>query len=347
MLARATAGRAATVDPKAVEAEPSPWPLDPCTPVARASSSSRRERRSTVDAAPSGCRGTALTAALQLGLADRLTELAVAYAKERVQFDRPIGGFQAIKHMLADMLDAHRGRARAAVYSAGAVLDEDAGRQPAPPARPRRQGRRRRRRDRERQGRNAGVRRHGLHVGGRRAPLPEAGVGARDALRERRRATPSSCARSPAIPGSREPKPDAIVMSMTRPQTTVLAALTERLASDPDGPYLEFSNGDGDIVALTAREMDRESNHLAHTLRELGVRARRSRRDAAREPRRAGHQLLRGVEARRGAGADQHRVQGRVPAPPARRLRRRRCSSCRATSRRARSRSSATRPRPR
>lgn len=60
-------------------------------------------------------------------------------------------------------------------------------------------------------------------------------------------------------------------MSMTRPQTTVLAALAERLASDPDGPYLDFSNGGGDSVKLTASEMDRESNHLAHTLSELGV----------------------------------------------------------------------------
>ena len=60
-------------------------------------------------------------------------------------------------------------------------------------------------------------------------------------------------------------------MSMTRPQTTVLVALADRLASDPDGPYLDFSNGGGDSVKLTAREMDRESNHLAHTLRELGV----------------------------------------------------------------------------
>jgi crotonobetaine/carnitine-CoA ligase len=58
---------------------------------------------------------------------------------------------------------------------------------------------------------------------------------------------------------------------MTRPQTTVLAALSERLASDPDGPYLDFSSGAGDSVKLTAREMDRESNHLAHTLRGLGV----------------------------------------------------------------------------
>ena len=44
---------------------------------------------------------------------------------------------------------------------------------------------------------------------------------------------------------------------MTRPQTTVLAALSERLASDPDGPYLDFSSGAGDSVKLTAREMDR------------------------------------------------------------------------------------------
>jgi crotonobetaine/carnitine-CoA ligase len=59
-------------------------------------------------------------------------------------------------------------------------------------------------------------------------------------------------------------------MSMTRPQTTVLAALAERLSSDPDGPYLDFSSA-GESVKLTGREMDREANRLAHTLRELGV----------------------------------------------------------------------------
>jgi crotonobetaine/carnitine-CoA ligase len=57
---------------------------------------------------------------------------------------------------------------------------------------------------------------------------------------------------------------------MTRPQTTVLAALAERLSSDPDGPYLDFSSA-GESVKLTGREMDREANRLAHTLRELGV----------------------------------------------------------------------------
>jgi len=59
-------------------------------------------------------------------------------------------------------------------------------------------------------------------------------------------------------------------MSMTRPQTTVLAALAERLSADADGPYLDFSSA-GESVKLTAREMDRESNRLAHTLREIGV----------------------------------------------------------------------------
>jgi alkylation response protein AidB-like acyl-CoA dehydrogenase len=115
------------VDPAEVEAERSSWPLDPCTPVARAErlpegEACDIERRSlTRDPA-----GTVLTAAIQLGLADRLTELAVAYAKERVQFDRPIGSFQAIKHILADMLTRTE-MARAAVYSAGAALDEEPG----------------------------------------------------------------------------------------------------------------------------------------------------------------------------------------------------------------------------
>jgi alkylation response protein AidB-like acyl-CoA dehydrogenase len=109
------------VDPQVVDAERSPWPLDPCTPVARVLElppGSPFEIEFNWDLA-----GTTLTSALQLGLADRLTELAVEYAKERVQFDRPIGGFQAIKHMLADMLTRTE-VARAAVYSAGAALDE-------------------------------------------------------------------------------------------------------------------------------------------------------------------------------------------------------------------------------
>lgn len=40
----------------------------------------------------------------QLGTAERALEMAVDYARERYQFGRPIGSFQAIKHRCADML---------------------------------------------------------------------------------------------------------------------------------------------------------------------------------------------------------------------------------------------------
>jgi alkylation response protein AidB-like acyl-CoA dehydrogenase len=39
-----------------------------------------------------------------VGAASRALEIAVAYAKERRQFDRPIGSFQAVQHLCADML---------------------------------------------------------------------------------------------------------------------------------------------------------------------------------------------------------------------------------------------------
>jgi crotonobetaine/carnitine-CoA ligase len=58
---------------------------------------------------------------------------------------------------------------------------------------------------------------------------------------------------------------------MTRTQTTVLEALVRRLASDPDGPYLDFANTEVGNVQYTAREMDAESTRLAHALIGLGV----------------------------------------------------------------------------
>jgi alkylation response protein AidB-like acyl-CoA dehydrogenase len=49
-------------------------------------------------------RGATYAAAEMLGGADRVLGMAVEYAKERVQFGRPIGSFQAVKHRCADML---------------------------------------------------------------------------------------------------------------------------------------------------------------------------------------------------------------------------------------------------
>ena len=56
-----------------------------------------------VDKAAIGQRANALLAARLAGLAEAATELAVAYAKVREQFGKPIGAFQAVKHRCADM----------------------------------------------------------------------------------------------------------------------------------------------------------------------------------------------------------------------------------------------------
>ena len=58
-----------------------------------------------------------LLAAEQIGAAERCLELTVEYAKSRVQFGRPIGSFQALKHRMADLYVAIAA-ARAVVYDA-------------------------------------------------------------------------------------------------------------------------------------------------------------------------------------------------------------------------------------
>ncbi|WP_189705937.1 acyl-CoA dehydrogenase family protein, partial [Streptomyces anandii] len=63
-----------------------------------------------------------LTAAEQLGTAARVCELAVQHARTRKQFGQPVGAFQAVKHLCADML-VRTETARAAVYAAAVTAD--------------------------------------------------------------------------------------------------------------------------------------------------------------------------------------------------------------------------------
>lgn len=114
----------AAVDPSELEAVRIERTLDPLTPLWR------------VDQLPAGRRigGAAdarrwrrdqavLGGALLVGLAAGTLELAVAYAKQREQFGKPIGSFQAVKHMCADMLVAAE-TARAAVHAAAVTIDQ-------------------------------------------------------------------------------------------------------------------------------------------------------------------------------------------------------------------------------
>jgi alkylation response protein AidB-like acyl-CoA dehydrogenase len=111
------------VDPPAVS-RPVARPLDPLTPV------------DVVDALPSGMSvggpelaallrnaSALLSAALQVGLADAAVALGTAYAKERTQFGKVIGSFQAVKHLLADA-QVQVEVARAAVQAAGVEIDD-------------------------------------------------------------------------------------------------------------------------------------------------------------------------------------------------------------------------------
>jgi len=102
-------------------------PLDPLTPIARLTGPlPQGEQIADAETARDvRIQGAALTAGLLLGLAEASTDLAVAYAKDRQQFGRPIGAFQSLKHLMADMF-ARAEVARGAVYAAGVTLDDPA-----------------------------------------------------------------------------------------------------------------------------------------------------------------------------------------------------------------------------
>ena len=63
-------------------------------------------------------RAATLASAEMLGAADRVLSMSVDYAKDRVQFGKPIGSFQAVKHMLADALVDVEGMRSTVYYAA-------------------------------------------------------------------------------------------------------------------------------------------------------------------------------------------------------------------------------------
>jgi len=112
------------LDPRSLQSERIATSLDPHTPVHYVAELPRGEQIGDGEAARRlRLEGAALVAAQLLGVAEMSQELATEYAKRREQFGRPVGSFQAIKHLLADMY-VRQELARAAVYAAGATLDQ-------------------------------------------------------------------------------------------------------------------------------------------------------------------------------------------------------------------------------
>ncbi|MFO7590369.1 MAG: acyl-CoA dehydrogenase [Acidimicrobiia bacterium] len=68
--------------------------------------------------------GAVLAAAELVGVAQWCVDTAATYAKDRVQFGRPIGQFQGVKHKCADMI-ARVELARAAAWDAARAVDDD------------------------------------------------------------------------------------------------------------------------------------------------------------------------------------------------------------------------------
>ena len=112
------------VDPATVGATAVERGVDPLTPLWRVEHLPEGEPLGDTGAAARLRRDhRVLQGALLVGIAGATTELAVEYAKGREQFGRPIGSFQAVKHLCADML-VRAETARAAVHAAAVTIDQ-------------------------------------------------------------------------------------------------------------------------------------------------------------------------------------------------------------------------------
>jgi alkylation response protein AidB-like acyl-CoA dehydrogenase len=113
------------VDPRSVSARPADRPLDPLTPMWIAEDDLPKGEMLGGPEAAEGWRygENLLSAALCVGIATATLEMATEYSKDREQFGRPVGSFQAIKHICADML-VRSELARVALHAAAVVADD-------------------------------------------------------------------------------------------------------------------------------------------------------------------------------------------------------------------------------
>jgi alkylation response protein AidB-like acyl-CoA dehydrogenase len=99
-------------------------PVEALDPTRRLFRVSGGERSGGGDVELGRLRVMVMSAAESVGVAERAMEMAVAYAKERKQFGRAIGSYQAVSHACAQMLLEVEG-ARSAVYWAAWALDHE------------------------------------------------------------------------------------------------------------------------------------------------------------------------------------------------------------------------------
>jgi alkylation response protein AidB-like acyl-CoA dehydrogenase len=98
-------------------------PIDAIDPTRRYASVSANGAGESLGDASRARDLIALAVAAELvGISQRALEMAVEYAKDRKQFDRPIGAYQAVSHQCAEMLKQVEG-ARSLAYYAGWAAD--------------------------------------------------------------------------------------------------------------------------------------------------------------------------------------------------------------------------------
>jgi alkylation response protein AidB-like acyl-CoA dehydrogenase len=97
-------------------------PIDAIDPTRRYASVSASGGESLGDVSRGRDLIALAVAAELVGIGQRVMEMAVEYAKDRKQFDRPIGAYQAVSHACAEMLKKVEG-SRSLVYYAGWAAD--------------------------------------------------------------------------------------------------------------------------------------------------------------------------------------------------------------------------------